>query len=47
VKKLFVELKLEGIFKEYEEESYTAIQVRKVLLKSRVIVLLLRSVSSK
>lgn len=28
VKKLFVELKLEGIFKEYEEESYTAIQVR-------------------
>ena len=29
VKKLFVDLKLEEIFKTYEEESYKAIQVRK------------------
>lgn len=47
MKKLFVELKLEGIFKEYEEESYTAIQVREVLQRSRVFVLLLSSVGSE
>ena len=38
VKKLFVDLKLEEIFKEYEEESYKAIQVRNVLHKSQVFV---------
>ena len=47
MKKLFVELKLEGLFKEYEEESYTAIQVREMLQKSCVSVLLLSSVSGE